>query len=52
MLVRGNDRHRHFDYEPRPRADLDETALVAHAGSVARQVKALYQGTAKTEFRA
>jgi non-haem Fe2+, alpha-ketoglutarate-dependent halogenase len=52
MLVRGTDKHRHFDYEPRPQADLDAGALAAHADSVARQVKALYQGTEKTAFRA
>ncbi len=52
MLVRGVDRYHHFDYEPRPKADLDDGALAAHADSVARQVKALYQGTEKTEFRA
>ena len=52
MLVRGIDKHRYFDYEPRPRADLDEAALAAHADSVARQVKALYSGTQKTAFRA
>ncbi len=52
MLVRGTDKHRHFDYEPRPKADLDEAALAAHADSVARQVKALYSGTEKTAFRA
>ena len=52
MLVRGIDKHRHFDPEPRPKADLDEAALAAHAEAVGRQVKALYQGTAKTEFRA
>ncbi len=52
MLVGGTDKHHHFDYEPRPRADLDGTALVAHADSVARQGKALYQGTEKTAFRA
>jgi non-haem Fe2+, alpha-ketoglutarate-dependent halogenase len=52
MLVRGTDKFHHFDYEPRPQADLDAAALAAHADSVARQVKALYQGTAKTEFRA
>lgn len=52
MLVRGTDRYRHFDYEPRPKADLDAGALAAHADSVARQVKALYQGTEKTAFRA
>lgn len=52
MLVRGTDKYHHFDYEPRPRADLDEAALGAHADAVARQVKALYQGTGKQEFRA
>ncbi len=52
MLVRGVDRFGHFDYEPRPQADLDAAALAAHADSVARQVKALYQGTDKQVFRA
>ena len=31
MLVRGTDKYRHFDAEPRPRADLDAAALAAHA---------------------
>ena len=52
MLVRGVDRHHHFDPEPRPRHDLDDAALAAHADAVARQVAALYQGTGKKEFRA
>ena len=52
MLVRGTDKYHHFDYEPRPRADLDDAALSAHADAVERQVKALYQGTNKQEFRA
>jgi ectoine hydroxylase-related dioxygenase (phytanoyl-CoA dioxygenase family) len=52
VLVRGSDKYHHFDYEPRPRADLDAQALAAHGESVARQVKALYQGTDKQEFRA
>jgi ectoine hydroxylase-related dioxygenase (phytanoyl-CoA dioxygenase family) len=51
-LVRGEDRHRNFDPEPRPRADVDEAALAAHADAVNRQVAALYQGTSKKEFRA
>jgi len=51
-LVRGTDKYRNFDYEPRPKADLDPAALAAHADAVARQVKALYQGTDKAEFRA
>jgi ectoine hydroxylase-related dioxygenase (phytanoyl-CoA dioxygenase family) len=52
MLVHGTDRHHHFDPEPRPRADLDSGALAAHADAVGRQVKALYEGTDKQEFRA
>ena len=52
MLVRGTDKFHNFDYEARPKADLDQDALAAHADSMARQVKALYQGTEKTAFRA
>ena len=52
MLVRGIDAYRHFDPEPRPRHDIDEAALAAHADAVNRQVAALYQGTEKKEFRA
>jgi len=52
MLVRGEDRHHYFDPEPRPRQDIDEAALAAHADAVNRQVAALYQGTSKKEFRA
>ncbi len=52
MLVRGTDKYHHFDTEPRPKADLDAAALAAHADAMGRQVKALYQGTEKTEFRA
>ena len=51
-LVRGVDRYGHFDHEPRPKRDLDDGALAAHADAVGRQVKALYQGTDKTAFRA
>lgn len=52
MLVRGTDAFHNFDYEPRPKQDLDENALAAHADSIARQVKALYAGTEKQAFRA
>lgn len=51
-LVRGVDHDGNFDHEPRPRRDLDERALAAHADAVGRQVKALYAGTDKKEFRA
>src|SRR2546428_8594889 len=52
MLGRGVDKYGHFDPEPRPQSDLDAAALAAHADAVGRQVKALYQGTDKAEFRA
>ena len=52
MLVRGVDHYGHFDHEPRPRRDLDEAALAAHADAIGRQVKALYAGTDKQAFRA
>lgn len=52
MLVRGTDRYGNFTPEPEPVADLDEAALAAHARSVESQVKALYSGTGKKEFRA
>ena len=51
-LVRGVDRHKNFDHEPRPKRDLSEEALAAHADAIGRQVKALYSGTDKQEFRA
>jgi non-heme Fe2+,alpha-ketoglutarate-dependent halogenase len=51
-LVRGIDRDGNFDHEPRPKRDLDDAALAAHADAVGRQVKALYSGTDKQSFRA
>ena len=52
MLVRGVDKEGNFDPEPRPQHDLDDAALAAHAESVGRQVKALYSGTDRQQFRA
>lgn len=51
MLVRGEDRHGHFDPEPAPATDLDEAALAAHTDAVNRQVAALYSGTDRSAFR-
>ena len=51
-LVRGVDLYNNFDAEPRPKRDLDDAAMAAHADSISRQVKALYSGTDKQEFRA
>ncbi len=36
MLVRGTDRHGHFDDEPRPHVDFGWAERAAHAGAVAR----------------
>ena len=36
MLVRGTDRHGHFDDEPRPRVDFGTAERAAHAEAVAR----------------
>jgi len=52
ILVRGQDRYGNFDPEPRPQRDLDAAARAAHAEATGRQIKALYQGTDKTAFRA
>lgn len=52
VLVRGTDRHGHFVPEPRPKADLDDAALAAHAAAVERKFKVFYRGTDKTGFRA
>lgn len=52
MLVRGTDPYGYYDWEPEPKADLDDAALAAHADAVNRQVKALYEGTDKQAFRA
>jgi non-haem Fe2+, alpha-ketoglutarate-dependent halogenase len=51
-LVRGVDNYGHFDHEPRPKRDLDDGARAAHTDAINRQVKALYAGTGKQEFRA
>jgi ectoine hydroxylase-related dioxygenase (phytanoyl-CoA dioxygenase family) len=35
-LVRGRDEYRHFDFEARPNADLDSSAVEAHRKAVGR----------------
>jgi ectoine hydroxylase-related dioxygenase (phytanoyl-CoA dioxygenase family) len=52
MLVRGTDCHGNFDLEPRPREDLGEAELRAHAAAVERKVAVLYQGTSKLDLPA
>lgn len=51
-LVRGVDRYRHFEPEPRPKTDLDPDAVAFHEMVTAEQVKVLYRGTDKTAYRA
>jgi ectoine hydroxylase-related dioxygenase (phytanoyl-CoA dioxygenase family) len=35
-LVRGENRHNHFDLEPAPKADMDAAAIAAHLDSIGR----------------
>ncbi len=44
-LVRGEDRYRHFEPEPRPARDLDPAALDLHKRITERSAKILYRGT-------
>jgi len=50
-LVRGVDRHHHFELEEPPTADLDPAALARHAQIVKRQGEILYRGTTAPRFR-
>jgi len=52
MLVRGRDAFGHFDLEARPRRDLGEAELRAHADAVDRKVAVLLQGAQRTELPA
>jgi ectoine hydroxylase-related dioxygenase (phytanoyl-CoA dioxygenase family) len=47
VLVRGVDNYHHFDYEPRPRADLDPEAVKAHKRITDAANAILYRGTDK-----
>ncbi len=44
FLVRGEDRHGHFDPEPVPRGEYDAAAVAAHAESLDRLDRVLYAG--------
>lgn len=52
VLVRGEDRHGHFDLLDPPAADLDAQALANHADSTDRLRRALYDGAEGQDFRA
>lgn len=50
-LVRGVDEYKHFDPEPCPKADLHPEAIAFHKAITENQLKVLYRGTGKTEYR-
>ncbi len=52
VLVRGEDVHNNFEFDPSPVADLDAAAVAAHQRSVDRLLGALMDGTEAQEFRA
>ena len=51
-LVRGVDTHKNFEPEPRPVSDLHPDALAFHKMVSEEQVKVLYRGTGKQNYRA
>ena len=51
-LVRGVDEHHHFDLEAAPDADFSPQARALHAAVTQRQLKVLYRGTDREEYRA
>ena len=44
-LVRGEDRYRHFELEPRPTRDLDPELVALHTRIAERNAQILYRGT-------
>src|ERR1043166_4040768 len=51
-LVRGRDAYRNFEPAYVPKRDLEPEALEFHKAVTDEQVKVLYRGTGKTEYRA
>ena len=49
-LVRGQDRHGHFDLEPAPAHDLAPVALALHERITERNARVLYRGTHKNAY--
>ncbi len=45
VLVRGSDRYRHFEPEPRPSRDLEPDFVALHRRITERNAKILYRGT-------
>ena len=50
-LARGEDRYGHFDPEPRPDADLSESAVAAHARIVENHTRLILAGAAGDRLR-
>ena len=50
VLVRGVDRYKNFDMEPRPEGEFDEAGLAAHRAVTERQAQILYAGTRTKSF--
>jgi hypothetical protein len=51
-LVCGVDEYKHFEPEPVPDADCSPAARAAHAAITRQQIKVLYRGTDRAEYRA
>ena len=49
-LVRGEDRHHHFELEPRPQRDLDPAFLTLHKRVAERSARILYRGTTVKDY--
>ncbi len=47
MLVRGVDTYNHFEYEPRPKSDMDAEAVAFHGRVVEETNQILYRGSNK-----
>jgi len=49
LLVRGQDRHGHFDLEQSPLSDMHHAAIAHHAQVVERKLQMLYAGSRRRE---
>ena len=50
--MRGKDTYKHFEPAYVPKRELEPEALAFHKAVTDEQVKVLYRGTDKTEYRA
>jgi Phytanoyl-CoA dioxygenase (PhyH) len=49
-LVRGDDRHHHFEHEPRPVSDMDPAFVALHRQITERNAQILYRGTSVKSY--